>query len=109
MIGERGELCSDIGNPNIASEDECSKMAEMINVTFIVCKHCPFPPEDPRTRRSPPACFFVDQAEIVFWNPAKTGFRNPTSKPICQLAVSGKFIMVYCIILHIFYHVEIPQ
>ena len=87
VIGEKNELCSDIGYPNIGSAKECSKVVSMLpfKASFDAprldshqCGGCP---------PSPPGCFLIEvlsSTSLVVWNPAKTGERDDMAKPICQ-------------------------
>ena len=99
-IGEKEELCSDIGHLNIGSAKECSRVAKILKLSYRgIIPQWRYDEEEPHMNRSPTACFLVEPS-LVFWNPDKVGARNDLAKPICQNA--GKIIMVYCIFLHIF-------
>ena len=92
VIGEKNELCSDIGLPNLDSAKECSKVVNMLpfGARFSVCDTCgiPDPVRCPGCPPSPPGCFSIEGSlpspSLVFWNPAKTGERDDMGKPICQ-------------------------
>ena len=98
VIGEKGELCSDIGHPNIGSPNECSRVAKMLKLSYR--GSIPFLEAHKHMNDLPPACVLVEPS-LIFWNPDKTVARNDFAKPICQNA--GKFIMIYCNFLHIFW------
>ena len=91
VIGEKDELCSDLGLPNLSSANECSKVVLMLpfGARFSVCERCgvPDPHQCPGCPPSPPGCFLIEvlsSTSLVVWNPAKTGERDDMAKPICQ-------------------------
>ena len=87
VIGEKNELCSDIGYPNIGSAKECSKVVSMLpfKASFDAPDLDSHP--CPGCSPSPPGCFLIEvlsSISLVVWNPAKTGERDDMAKPICQ-------------------------
>ena len=87
VIGEKNELCSDIGYPNISSAKECSKVVSMLpfDASFDAPDLDSHP--CPGCSPSPPGCFLIEvlsSISLVVWNPAKAGERDDMAKPICQ-------------------------
>ena len=85
VIGEKGELCSDIGYPNIGSAKECSKVVNML--PFKASFDAPDLHQCPGCSPSPPGCYLIEvlsSTSLVVWNPAKTGERDDMAKPVCQ-------------------------
>ena len=77
VIGDVGKLCSDIGSSNVP-ESDCAYFAEMEGIPIDIL---PEPDE-----HSPPACFMrhhLTDNMTIFWNPDKTGMRNPEARPVC--------------------------